>query len=188
MSWLSRKLLRQPAIMKLTALLAGGLLRAWLSTLEYRFRAPRRGCNPLWADRPTLFVFWHEMLLFPAYSHVHANVATLISQHRDGELLAQMVRLFRGKVVRGSTSRESVSAIRRLIRQGRISHLAIAPDGPLGPRRVVQSGAVFLASRAKMPIVPVGFAFRKCWRVPSWDRMALPRPWEAARQWMLFPS
>ena len=178
---LTRKLLSQPILVKLIALPCSWLLRLWLGTLEFRFLARSAVCNPAWSDRPALYVFWHEMLLFPAYTHARFNVATLISHHRDGELLAQILRMLRGKAVRGSTRRRSVPALRKLIHQGRISHLAIAPDGPRGPRRVVQPGAIFLASRTGMPLVPAGLAFGKCRRVKSWDRMALPRPWQAAR-------
>jgi lysophospholipid acyltransferase (LPLAT)-like uncharacterized protein len=67
------------------------------------------------------------------------------------------------------------------MRHGRAAHLAITPDGPRGPRRVVQLGAVYLASRTGMPLVPMGLAFDRPWRAPSWDRMAIPRPWHAAR-------
>jgi lysophospholipid acyltransferase (LPLAT)-like uncharacterized protein len=78
--------------------------------------------------------------------------------------------------VRGSTTRKGFSALRGLMRQGKLTHLAITPDGPKGPRRVVQQGGIYLASRTGMPILPTGLAFRSCWRAKSWDRLAVPKP------------
>ncbi len=67
-----------------------------------------------------------------------------------------------------------------MLRAGRNAHLAITPDGPRGPRRRVQPGVIYLAARTGLPIIPVGFGFRRPWRLKSWDCFALPRPWTAA--------
>jgi lysophospholipid acyltransferase (LPLAT)-like uncharacterized protein len=69
-----------------------------------------------------------------------------------------------------------MTALRGLMRAGKVQHLAITPDGPKGPRRVMQPGAVYLAAKTGMPLIPVGAALRDCWRARSWDRMALPKP------------
>src|SRR5262249_21939657 len=61
------------------------------------------------------------------------------------------------------------------------THLAITPDGPRGPRRRVQPGLVYLSSRLGLPIVPAGFASQRPWRMNSWDRFAVPRPFTRAR-------
>ena len=53
---------------------------------------------------------------------------------------------------------------------------AITPDGPRGPRREFQAGAVFLASRTGMPLVPMCVAYDRPWRMASWDKLAIPRP------------
>ena len=63
-----------------------------------------------------------------------------------------------------------------MLRVGRTGHLAVTPDGPRGPRRQVQPGVVYLAARTGLPIVPMGFAYRRAWRLPSWDRFVLPCP------------
>jgi lysophospholipid acyltransferase (LPLAT)-like uncharacterized protein len=68
-----------------------------------------------------------------------------------------------------------------MILHGRAHHLAITPDGPRGPRRRIQDGAIYLASRSSMSLVPTGFAFENPWRAGSWDRTALPRPFTRAR-------
>jgi len=60
-------------------------------------------------------------------------------------------------------------------------HMAITPDGPRGPRRRLAQGAVFLASRLQLPIVPMGLGVDRPWRTPTWDRFAVPRPGSRAR-------
>src|SRR5262249_26589465 len=71
-------------------------------------------------------------------------------------------------------------AVRQMMRFGREAHLAITPDGPRGPRRKVQQGLVYLAARTGLAIVPIGIAYSKSWRMGSWDRFALPKPWSLA--------
>jgi lysophospholipid acyltransferase (LPLAT)-like uncharacterized protein len=77
-------------------------------------------------------------------------------------------------VVRGSTTRGGVEAVRGLLRAD--CNLAQTPDGPRGPRRRVKPGVVYLASRLGLPVVPFGVGFDRPWRARSWDRLALPRP------------
>ncbi|NLA09484.1 MAG: DUF374 domain-containing protein, partial [Microbacteriaceae bacterium] len=93
--------------------------------------------------------------------------------------IAMSPALFR--VVRGSTRRGGASALRQLLDQGELTHLAITPDGPRGPRRTLAQGAVYLASKLQMPLVALGMGFDRPWRVKSWDRFAIPRPGSRAR-------
>lgn len=60
-------------------------------------------------------------------------------------------------------------------------NLAITPDGPRGPRRCLAPGRVFLASKLNLPLVPFGIGYDRPWRMPTWDRFALPRPYSRAR-------
>jgi len=150
-----------------------------MGTLDVRFEfGPAE--DPRTSGRPLVYLFWHENLLLPAHTHASRKISVLVSQHRDGELIAQMVRMLRGTTIRGSTTRGGAAAMREMLRHGRGHHLAITPDGPRGPRRVLQDGAIYLASRAGMAVVPVGVAYRSCWRVRSWDRFAIPKPGTAA--------
>jgi lysophospholipid acyltransferase (LPLAT)-like uncharacterized protein len=81
-------------------------------------------------------------------------------------------------VVRGSTTEGATEALRGLTRASRRTHLGITPDGPRGPRRHVKAGGVvYLAACTGLPIVPCGIAYSRAWRLRSWDRFALPRPW-----------
>ena len=55
-------------------------------------------------------------------------------------------------------------------------HLTITPDGPHGPRRRMAPGPIYLASKLGLPLVLMGYAYDRPWRLPSWDRFAVPRP------------
>lgn len=174
--------LRNPALIRAAGLGLAGVLNAWLGTLRYRSRALVPGIVP---TDPTIserfiYAFWHETLLIPAMAYRGQNVRVLISQHADGELIAQVCRHLGLGVVRGSTTRGGAGALKEMMDLASCSHLAITPDGPRGPRRVAQHGAVYLAAETGLAIVPCGFAFHHAWRAPSWDRFAVPMPFTPA--------
>jgi lysophospholipid acyltransferase (LPLAT)-like uncharacterized protein len=100
----------------------------------------------------------------------------LISQHQDGEYITQIIERLRARVVRGSTTRGGIAGLMEMASVDKQTHLAITPDGPRGPRRRLQPGAIFLASRTGLPVVPLGFGFSNAWRARSWDRFAVPLP------------
>lgn len=158
------------------------LVRLWIGTLRYRYRP--LGCN-VDPNRPEnqgryIYAFWHENLLLPAYHYGRRDIWVLISEHADGEMIAKTCRHLGFNVVRGSLTRGGVKAVRSMLTLSRKGHLAFTPDGPRGPRRHLQPGLVYLASRTGLPIVPVGIAYERAWRLRSWDRFALPWPWSAA--------
>jgi lysophospholipid acyltransferase (LPLAT)-like uncharacterized protein len=101
----------------------------------------------------------------------------LISHHADAQLFAEVLQFLRVPLIRGSTNRGGIEAVRRVLRDAGRRHLTVTPDGPRGPRRQLQPGIVYLAARTGMPIVPIGFAYDRPWRLPTWDQFAVPRPW-----------
>ncbi|MCI0376090.1 MAG: lysophospholipid acyltransferase family protein [Gemmataceae bacterium] len=168
--------LRHPGLIGLAALLAAWLVRVWLGSVRIRIFSPDGRRHPADATKERfLYIFWHEALLLPTTQR--AKVKILISQHADGELIARACKHLGFGVVRGSTTRGGMAALLELAHAVRSSHLMITPDGPRGPRRRLQAGAIMLASVTGVPIVPFGAGCTRAWRVPSWDRMLLPCPW-----------
>ena len=164
-----------PTIVKFMTLATAAYVRVLHATIEIAYEPEDPVIYPSWAGRPVIYALWHEMLVFG--SAMHARDATaLVSGHRDGEFLAQALGFLGGSAVRGSTGRGGVRAVRGLLRAGRLRHLCVIPDGPRGPRRVFQPGAVYVAGRLGMPIVPVGYAYSACRRAKSWDRLVIPHP------------
>ena len=171
--------LRHPGLIGLTALLATWLIRCWIRTLRFRLVFLDGRTHPTDGRKERfIYAFWHETLLFPTAFVARANI--LISQHADGELIARVCRHLGVGVVRGSTTRGGIGGLMGMALKGAASHLLITPDGPRGPRRHAQIGVVLLASLTGLPIIPLGLTFAPAWRVRSWDRMLLPRPWGAA--------
>src|SRR5213079_3322521 len=108
--------------------------------------------------------------------------AALISASRDGDLLADAIQRFGYDVVRGSSSRLGASAVRQLtevLAGGR--DVLLTPDGPRGPAYELGPGIIFLAQKTGAPIVPINMEYSSCWRVKSWDRFIIPRPFARVR-------
>ena len=168
--------LRNPRLIRAASRLGGVVLRGWMATLRVRYVPlgpdfdPRRPGS----RGPYVYAFWHESILLPAYLYGRPDIAILSSHHADGQLMAGIAGRLGFTVVRGSTTRGGVEAVRGLLRAD--CHLALTPDGPRGPRRRVKPGVVYLASRLGRPVVPFGVGFDRPWRARSWDRLALPRP------------
>ncbi len=135
-----------------------------------------RYIGTLWHNRLLLFPFVLKRFL------PERQGAALISTSRDGAILADLVERFGFEVVRGSSSKKGASAIRRLaevIAGGR--DVVITPDGPRGPSYELGQGIIFLAQQSDAQIVPVNMEYSSCWRLKSWDRFILPKPFSSVR-------
>lgn len=157
-------------------------IRAWMSTLRYRAWYEDPAVDPLLAPgQPRIYVFWHENILLPLYKRGNCHLTMLLSQHRDADILARIADRFSFEFVRGSTYRGGAKALRQLAQHSVDHHLTITPDGPRGPRRRLAQGPIYLASKLQMPIVCLGLGYDRPWRLSSWDRFAVPRPFTRAR-------
>jgi lysophospholipid acyltransferase (LPLAT)-like uncharacterized protein len=170
--------LRHPVLIKGLGFTAAWALRLYMGTLHYRYRPLGPNVEPTRPGMAQQYIYalWHENMVLPFYHYARPDISVLVSQHADGQLLAEVCRHLRVGVVRGSSTRGGIQAVRRLLRLGRTNHLALTPDGPRGPRRRVQQGLVYLAARIGLPIVAMGIGYDRPWRLQSWDRFAVPRP------------
>lgn len=126
-----------------------------------------------------LYAFWHaRLLMIPRLTQGNWHGYMLISEHRDGGFIADTMRLLGIRTLRGSSTRGGARAMRQMIRavQEEHCHLGITPDGPKGPRETVKKGTVQLAQKTGLPVVPICYATSRCWRINSWDRFYIPKP------------
>jgi lysophospholipid acyltransferase (LPLAT)-like uncharacterized protein len=126
---------------------------------------------------PYILSFWHARILMMPYAYRGWDGSMLISEHKDGAYIADAVQLMGIESSRGSTQKGGARALLemiRLARQGRA--LGITPDGPKGPREVVQPGTVQLAKKSGLPLRAVCYATKRHRRAHSWDRFYLPLP------------
>jgi hypothetical protein len=175
--------LRSPLLMKIGGLAGVTFLRWWMSTLDTAvayYDPAVDPASPLCRGQQ-IYIFWHEYILLPLAFRGQGNMAILVSQHRDADILSHVAHHLRIELVRGSSRRGGMAAVRQLLRQGGRLHLTITPDGPRGPRRRLAPGAIYLASKLGLPLVLVGMGYDRPWRIGSWDRFALPRPYGRAR-------
>jgi lysophospholipid acyltransferase (LPLAT)-like uncharacterized protein len=169
---------------RLGALLVFLLVRGVSATLRYRwddrsgyFNGPSPGA--------AIYCVWHNRLglCLEAYRlyvrrRVHTpGMAAIVSASRDGALLAAILECFKVQPVRGSTSRRGPQALLELTGWCERGYdLAITPDGPRGPRYVVQDGVMSLAQVTGLPITPASYYLS--WKIcaKSWDRFQVPLP------------
>lgn len=156
------------------------LLQIWAHTLRYKIK-DHAGVIGKPVNENFIGALWHNrLLIFPFvlrryFSNRHG--AALISASRDGDLLADAIKRFGYDVVRGSSSRLGATAILQLsdaLASGR--DVVITPDGPRGPAYELGPGIIFLAQKSGAAVVPVNMEYSSCWRLKSWDRFILPRP------------
>lgn len=157
--------------------LAAGLIRLLRLTL----RIHHHGDETLrqWERTGTHFVlaFWHRHLLLMPYSYRGRRISVMVSQSRDGELIARAVGHLGIDTARGSTSRGGAQGMRELLRQAKKgSDIAFTPDGPRGPRGEVQPGVLLAAQSTGWPIVPVAYVATRSKLLRSWDGMRVPLP------------
>jgi len=141
--------------------------------------------NAYWSqNKPFILTFWHgRLLMIPPTWRRDRTMHMLISQHRDGELIARAMDPFGIGTVRGSGAKAGkkdkggMAALRLMVRQLKLNEYAgFTPDGPRGPRMRANSGVVAAARLAKVPVIPVTYAVTRCRVINSWDRFILPWP------------
>ena len=127
--------------------------------------------------------FWHELLIFGVYylRQLHKqgiNIGVLVSPSADGELGAQLLDSYGMRAIRGSATRTGAQAMQALYSAIKKEGLCPAnnPDGPKGPAREFKSGTVFLSQLTQAPMVPMAYAAEKAWRLKSWDKFVVPKP------------
>ena len=124
-----------------------------------------------------LYAFWHGRMLILSYSHRWQKIHVLISQHRDRELIARIIERLGFVSVRGSTTRGGTKAVFEMAKKGTSGYdVAITPDGPRGPKFKVQAGAIYIAQRSGLPILPISTSAKRRWTLSSWDGFLIPKP------------
>lgn len=163
-----------------------GLYRLWARTLRLRIEDPYDVIGFV-REQPVIFAIWHNRLLMlprvfdPTFQTRQSY--GLISASRDGDLIAIFIERSGYGTIRGSSSRKGVIALRQLVDMlaSREGNVLVTPDGPRGPVYTVSQGVVFLAQKSGAPIVPIHMEYTSCWRLKSWDRFVVPRPFATLR-------
>ena len=156
-------------------------IRILFSTIRIEERPhnyPRKLINQ---NKKIIYAIWHPFMLTPGYVARNLGIKVLISQHSDGEYIAQVIKWLGYSSVRGSTTRGGGRALLAIIKKAREwKALAITPDGPKGPVFHAQPGIIFLGQKTGYPIIPLSLAYSNYWTLPSWDKFRVPKPFSYA--------
>lgn len=134
------------------------------------------------SGQPFILVSWHNRNIlasfgYTAHSRTPRRFSPLASASRDGTLAALAMRALGVDCIRGSSSAGGAAALRQMLKAVEAGQdLGITPDGPRGPKYVVQAGVVTTARLAGVPIIPMAWQARRCRQLRSWDAMIVPYP------------
>lgn len=123
-----------------------------------------------------LYAFWHSRLLGLCYAYRFRGIGIMVSKSFDGEWIARLVTRLGYKTYRGSASKDGASGLLEMMRDLPEGDLALSVDGPKGPAEKVKPGAIILASKAGYPVVPITIIAERMWRLNTWDRFMVPKP------------
>lgn len=155
----------------------GGVMRALATTWRYRTVGEATMLRLRRERTPIIFTLWHGQMLPLLWHHRDQGVAVLVSEHKDGEVIARILEWMGYGLIRGSTSRGAGRALLGLVRTLKDGNdVAITPDGPRGPRHRFAPGAVIAAYRAEAPILPAVAHVDRYWQLRSWDGFMIPKP------------
>lgn len=127
--------------------------------------------------RPVVFCLWHCELLCHMWNFRNLGIVVLISEHGDGEIAARAAESMGYRTIRGSSRHGAERALLALAREAEGgAHVAVTPDGPRGPAESFAPGALIAAHRAHAPIVLLRAEVSRAWRLGSWDRFIIPKP------------
>lgn len=167
----------QRAKTRLIAATAYPAIAGLCRTVTWKIEGAHHLDEILTSGRAPIIAFWHGRILAATWFFRNRGVVALTSANFDGQWIARIIEHFGNRTVAGSTSRGGMRALLELKREVEQGHPAgFALDGPRGPARVAQPGAVWLAGATGSPLLPFHAEASRCWTVSSWDRTQVPKP------------
>ena len=167
---------------RLLGYLAGGAMKIWSLTLRYDVNGEAGVVSPYLQPEPVIFALWHNRIftmppIWQRTGGLGRSTVVLTSASKDGTTLATAMKTFGLGAIRGSSSRRAVSALigmKKALREG--FDVCVTPDGPRGPRYSVQPGVIKIAQSTGCDIIPIHVRYSAAWRLKSWDRFVIPKP------------
>jgi lysophospholipid acyltransferase (LPLAT)-like uncharacterized protein len=146
-------------------------------TLRWRVEGLEHFHTIVASGRQPVMAFWHGRILPATFYFRRRGIVVITSENFDGEWIARIIERFGYGTARGSTTRGGRKALIQLVRDMEAGKPAgFTLDGPRGPARVAQPGAVWLARKTGNPLLPFHLEASSHWTVNSWDRTQIPKP------------
>jgi lysophospholipid acyltransferase (LPLAT)-like uncharacterized protein len=165
---------------RLISTLGYPLIAALGSTFRWRAEGAEHYQRVLDSGRQPIMAFWHGRILPATVYFRKRGIVVITSENFDGEWIAGIIERFGYGTARGSSSRGAVKALVQLKRDMAAGKpAAFTLDGPRGPAKIAQAGAIWLAKATGNPIIPFHIEADRYWTANSWDRTQIPKPWSA---------
>ena len=153
------------------------LINALGHTLQWRVEGLEHYDAIIASGRQPVMAFWHGRILPATYYFRRRGIVVITSENFDGEWIARIIGRFGFGTARGSSSRGGLKAMLQLVRDmERGKPAGFTLDGPRGPARAAQPGAIWLAQRTGNPVLPFHLEASSHWTMKSWDRTQVPKP------------
>lgn len=167
---------------RVLSFLGWAVVSLWSRSIKIRFVNTHIQEQLKVKGKKCVYAFWHGNMFLLLHAHRNSGVLIPVSESEDGEIMAGVLERFQYQVVRGSSSRNGHKALLGMIcgaRKGETIGLAV--DGPKGPLHEAKKGAIFLAGKLNMPIIPVATGARRSWVLNNtWEKLMLPVPFTEA--------
>lgn len=153
------------------------LICIWFSTCRTREHGVEHRQCTLDVGKATVASFWHYTVLFVLYHQRRESGVAMVSASRDGEYIARLAQELGFDTARGSRNNRGMQALKEVLKAVKAGRkTAIVADGSQGPPRIAQPGAILVASRTGVPVLPMMWSASNYLTIPSWDRTAIPTP------------
>lgn len=161
--------------------LAVGAMKLWLKTLRVAIDEPHQRLMESLTKDPKLCALWHNRLFVGPYIKkrwgAKRKVYGLVSASKDGAWLAEILKNVKMGAIRGSSSFRGQFAYKEMLTAlSEGVDVVITPDGPRGPCYSIKAGLVNLILETRLPLYLLGVKFDKAWRLKSWDKFYVPKP------------
>lgn len=168
---------KQKLIIRLAGFLLHWLIRAICSTVKFEIV----GLEHHTENEPLIYCFWHNRIPTATYFWRRRGIVVMSSQSFDSEYIARFIQRFGYGTAKGSSTRGARAGLIQMIRAVRAGKsAAFTVDGPRGPIYVAKPGALLVAEKANAAILPFSISLDRCWRLKSWDRIEIPKPFTRA--------
>jgi lysophospholipid acyltransferase (LPLAT)-like uncharacterized protein len=165
---------------------AYGLLMYWLVKIvgmTIRFETVGTDHRKEFVEKgePHILAYWHDRSIPAAYLFKGSGIVVLSSSSFDSEFTARCIQRFGYGIIKGSSTRGAVAGLIGMIglmKQGYTTIFTV--DGPKGPRYEAKAGPALLAKKTGKPLLPFAIECKRFWKIGSWDRLQIPKPFARA--------
>jgi len=168
---------KQRLIIRFAGVALYWLIRAIGATLKFEVK----GWEHHTEREPLVYCFWHNRIPIATWFWRHRGIVVMSSRSFDSEYIARFIQRFGYGAAKGSSTRGALAGLIQMIRAVRSGKsAAFTVDGPRGPIYEAKPGALLLAKKTGAAVLPFSISLDRCWRLPSWDRIEIPKPFARA--------